>query len=127
MNPEDLKIIPARFAFFKNSKDHEEDKEDGTGFRATIALRRSDHISRLYDYLTLEQTMLVELYALRDRNNGETYCLIDPDTDTNTDIDTIGKLIDNLHMRIGELLLADEECRYDPIINFKYVRLQPDL
>ena len=49
MNPEDLKIIPARFAFFKNSKDHEEDKDDGTGFRGTIALQRSDHILRLDD------------------------------------------------------------------------------
>ena len=125
MDPEDYIILPAHFAFFRNSDDHEEDIDDGTGFRGTIALQRSDPISRLYDYLTLEQTMLVELYALGDRNSGETFCLIDPD-DTNPDFDTIGELIDNLHIRIYELLLAGEECEYDSILNFKYVRMQPN-
>ena len=66
----------------------------------------------------------MELYALGDRNNGKTFCWIN--FKRNKDIDTIGKLIDSLQRRIDELLLDDEDCKYDPILNFKYVRLQPN-
>ena len=68
--------------------------------------------------------MLVKLYALGDRNNWKTFSWIN--YRKNKDIDTIGKLIDSLQRRIDELLLDDEDCKYDPILNFKYVRLQPN-
>lgn len=122
MNPENFHIFPARFAFFKTREDHEEDKEDGTGFNGTIALHGNDHILRLENYLTLEHTELVELFVLGDNNNGKTYHLIDDEN--NSDIDTIGKLIKHLEGIVAELSNVGEECSYDPTIYFKYVRLQ---